>query len=221
MGYPILGERGYLTGFNALTANSISSGTISGTTITATTGFVGDVGTSKWLGTAITDATGSLTLTAGRAYAYYIGEVPKALTSILGTYYLHGVAAVAGGGGASVNWAEIAIATGTLTDMAASINLTVLGSASINANAVAAATQWYGTTITCTIPARTDLWVIVASSYETTQMSVRVPTNFINGRGYARTANSFQPSLQVGTPTAFAATVTTGTVVPIMGAQYA
>lgn len=201
--------RGLISGYGAIVASSVKADY-----------FEGDIGTSGWLGTPITDATGSLILTSGRAYAFYIGEVPKALTSILATYYLSGAAAVAGGGGAALNWAEMAIATGTLGSMEASTSLTVLGSASFNANAVGGVTQWYGTSITATIPARTGLWLIMASAYETTQVSVRVPTNFINARGYARTANAFQPSANVGTPTAFAATVTTGTVVPIMGAQF-
>jgi hypothetical protein len=209
------GFRGMLSGFGSIVAPTVTAATI-----TATTGFEGDMGSPGWLGPIITDATGSLVLTSGRAYAQYLGEVPKALTSILATYYLHGVSAVAGGGGASVNWAEVAIATGTLGEMEASTSLTVLAYTSINGNVTAAGTQWYGTSITATVPARTGLWLVFASAYETTQVSVRIPTNFLNARGYARTANAFQPSAQIGTPTAFAATVATGTAVPIMGAQF-
>jgi hypothetical protein len=202
-------------GFGVINATSVAA-----TGAITADSFKGDIGVSRKLGIPVTDSTGSLTLTSGRAYAMNIDRVPEDLSSILATYYLHGVAAVAGAGGASVNWAEVAIATGTLAQMLVNTDLTVLGFTSINANAVAAATQWYGTVITASIPANTDLWLILAAAYETTQLSVRVPTNFLNARGYARTVNAFRPSLNIGTPTTFAGTVTTGTIVPIMGAQF-
>lgn len=164
--------------------------------------------------------TGSLTFVAGTAYALHLGLSRKAVAQVLAQFYQHGVSAVAGASGVSLNWAEVAIATGDPGQMAANANLTIRGYASINAQAIASATEWRSSLVSgLSIPKGHNMWVVIACSYETTQMACRIPLGYVNGRGYARTRAACQPSLNVGTALAFAGTVGAGTVVPMMSAQ--
>jgi hypothetical protein len=195
MGYPFVGARG---------------GYVSGN----------DIGFSRNMGPQIAGDTGSLTVVSGTCYAQYIGQVPRALSSILAMFYGHGANAVAGAGGASVNWGEIGIAKGTLGAMSTAPVLTVLGYTSISAALTTAATTWQSASVSASIPANTDLWIVIAAAYETTQASFRIPVNWVNGRGYAATKAATQPSAVLGTAQTFGSTVTTGTVVPFMNAQW-
>lgn len=180
----------------------------------------GAIGFSRNMGPQIAGDTGSLTVTSGTCYAQYIGQVPRALSSILAMFYGNATNAVAGAGGASVNWAEIGIAKGPLGAMSTAPVLTVLGYTSINTQVTAASTAWQAVSVAAAIPANTDLWIVVAAAYETTQASFRIPTNWVNGRGYAATKAATRPSLVLNSAQTFASTVTTGTVVPFMNAQW-
>jgi hypothetical protein len=164
--------------------------------------------------------TGAFPLVSGTCYALHLGLSRRTLTDFLAQFYQSGTNAVAGGGGAALNWAEIAVATGDPGSMAANANLTIRGYSSWNAEALAAATEWRSKLITgLSIPKGLNLWVLIAAAYQTTQPQCRIPVNYVNGRGMARTRANCQPSLNLNAPLAFAGTVTTGTVVPWMSGQ--
>ena len=222
-----------ITAVTLTTSGAIVAGTTvaatttvtAGTGITATTGDVtstagnlvatagqvdaaqGIVGYQKLFPAPTTDDTGSMTTTAGRAYAMYMGQAPRNLTSIDVAFYIHGVAAVAGGGGASVNWAEIAIATGAFENFTGgtSTDLTILAYTSIDTEAKIAATAGYQKTLTATITRGQSMWIVIAGSYETTQMSLRTRDG-ADIEGYGRIRAATQPSLNLSTPLAFTTT---------------
>lgn len=160
---------------------------------------------------------GPLPLTAGKAIAKYLGRAPKTITSMELAAYIHGTAAAGAG------YAEIAIATGAIpaAQTTASINLTAVAYASVDAEAKAGATALANKTLSgFTIPRDTDMWAIVACSYATTQMSLRYATG--NGGAIAaliRTRTSYQPSVDIGVARAFAYTI--GEAAPILTARVA
>jgi hypothetical protein len=184
----------------ALQDASIGSSLTVGGTSTAQGGHVGAYAPSY---PDTVHDTGALLSTAGRCYAYYAGTAPRDLTSIYVAAYM-GTAAVAGGGGAALNWAEIGIAVGTLEADAAgaATDLTIRGYASINAEAIAGAANFAEKEIAgINIPAGTGLWVVVAASYQTTQAGFRSFDGVQPNIGRFRAA--CQPSLNLGVPLAF------------------
>ncbi len=147
--------------------------------------------------------------TSGRAFARYVGQAQRDLTTIDVMTYL-GTAAVAGGGGAALNWAEIALATGALETIAAGGNtdLTIRAYADMNAEALAAASNVIEKTLAgLAITAGTGLWVITAEAYQTTQLGMRA-WDGVDLTGRQRHRDACQPSLNVGAALAF--TVSTG-----------
>lgn len=147
--------------------------------------------------------TAPLTSTAGRCYAFFVGNAEKSIASLYVGAYL-GTAAVAGAGGAAVNWAEIGIATGTLeTDANGALtDLTIRGYASIDTEARAGVASYAEKQITgLNIAPGTGLWVVVAASYETTQAGFRAFDGVQPNTGRYRAA--CQPSLNVGVALAF------------------
>lgn len=149
---------------------------------------------------------GPFTPISAKCYALYLGEARRNLSSIRVALYIHGVAAVAGGGGAALNWAEIGIATGTLEDNAgkASTTLTVKGYASIDTEARTAATAVVEKNITgISIAEGEGMWQVFASTYETLPMNLRYIGAAGNISGEYRAKTTTQPSLIVGVPTAF------------------
>lgn len=161
--------------------------------------------------------TAPLLNTAGRAYAWYVGEAQKDLSSIDIMVHL-GTPAVAGGGGAALNWAELALATGTLESLAngANTDLTVRGYTSFAAEALIGNTTIEKTVATTAIVAGTGIWAVVASSHQTTQLQFRGPDG-IEQTGRSRFAAS-QPSLNVGVAVAYAANA--GALLPTVWIRY-
>lgn len=171
----------------------------------------------KLLPAPTTDDTGSLLATSGRAYARYLGPAPRQMSSITAIAYVAAAAAVAGAGGASVNWAEVALATGTYA-YAASIDLTILAAASIDTEVKAGAAVSVAKTLSgFDLAPGTDLWLVVAAAYESTQASFRIPSG-VNVDGTTRIRASTRPSTNLNTPLAFAWTVGAGLAVPWMRA---
>lgn len=170
--------------------------------------FFPDAGTAE--------SAGPLTMTSLRSYARYVGQSPRLITSADIHCYIHGVAAVAGAGGASVNWAEVAIASGPIaTSLQASLNLTILAYASITAEAVASSSTNLVSKAVSSFSLSPDLgiWLIVATAFETTNMSMR----YVYGtdiRGLTRIRSSCQPSANLNTPLAFTTTAPTAALVP-------
>lgn len=156
---------------------------------------------------------GSL-LASGRAYARYIGVHPIALASVRVWTGTSSTAAVAGAGGAGLNWAELAIATSGAPDsQVTTVTLTALGSASIDTEVRAGSQTTIHKTITVYIPPLTHMWLIMASAYETTQVTPRVPQG-ADYMGLAALRDAYQPSLNIGTPLAFTTDPTHAVVVP-------
>lgn len=154
--------------------------------------------TGRALGTWYADTSNLLT-TSERAYAHYLGKYDHPITAIDLIPYIHGAAA------GTTGWAEVAIATSPAwSGRQASVDLTVVGYSSIDTEVKAGATAAATKSVTgLSIPAGTDLWGIVAASYDTTQASFRI-INAGEVWGFNRTRNSFRPSSNVGTAAAFA-----------------
>lgn len=175
----------------------------------------GVTGQGQFFPPGVDASGGPLTMVAGKAYAYYVGQAPRNLTAMDLHCYIHGVAAVAGGGGAALNWAEVAIASGPKpSSLQANVNLTVLAYASIDTEAKAGATTLVSKAVSAFSLARDlGMWVVVAASYQTTQASLR----FSNGSdvtGLLRTRSACQPSANINAPLAFATAAPTGATVP-------
>lgn len=193
----------FLPGYGAVTvASLVAAGDVDiGGTSTA---HGGHVGAYSQLVPDNPQDTSSFTTVAGRCYAFYVGPAPKDLTSIYVSAYV-ATAAVAGAGGAALNWAEIGIATGTLETEAAGAetDLTIRGYASIDTEARAGATSFAEKQITgLSILAGTGLWVVMAESYETTQGVVR-SFDGVAGGGACRFRAACQPSLSLNAALAF------------------
>jgi hypothetical protein len=197
MGYPIPGGRGYTTGLEL-------------------------PGQQKFFPDAdVVETGGPMAMTSSRAYARYVGQAPRTITAADLHAYIHGAAAVAGAGGATLNWAEVAIASGPIsTSLQASLDLTLLAYAPITAEAVAAASSTLASKAVSGFSLGKDLgiWVIVACAFQTTNMSMRYVLG-TDVQGYARTRNSCQPSLNLNTPLAFTTVAPTAALVPYLAVQ--
>ena len=181
--------------------------------------FSGGTNGSRVLTVPVVD-TSSIVTTAGKCYARYLGRWSVPLTTIDLLFYIHGVAAVAGGGGPTLNWAELAIGTSPTTDIfSTNINLTALAYVSIDTEAKIASTTCYKKTLSgIIIPANTDMWIMIAGSYQTTQMSLR-SCSVPDIRGAGRTKTSYQPSLNIGSAQAFTGTPGVGLTIPWLEGQ--
>lgn len=166
--------------------------------------YVGpDAATSRLLGNPEPYTTGSLTCTADTMYAYYIGTPRKYLTAIDAGFYVHGVAAAGAG------WAEIAIATGVFASARqASVDLSIRGYASIDGEVKTASTDGYAKSLTglANISPSSDLWLLVACNYATTQASFRIIGEGDQAGVGRRRVGGGRPSLNLNTPLAFAYT---------------
>lgn len=157
-------------------------------------------------------ASAALVLTSQTAYAYYVDRAGEALSSIDLGVYVSGTAAVGTG------WAEIAIAKGSWSILQASVNLTMLGYADIDAEVKTGATANYTKTVSgISIAPEDDLWVVVASSHATTQASLRIFNGDGDRQGLHRRRANCRPSTNLNTPLAF--TYTFGEQPPIVWAQ--
>jgi len=212
MGYPIPGWRGYTVGFGPVVAPSVSvTGTVSASGgVTGQQKFFPDAGTFE--------SGGPLTMTSSRSYARYVGQAPRDITAADLHIYLHSGAAVAGAGGASLNWAEAAIASGPVpTALQASLNLTILAAVSFDAEAQALSATTLITKTVSSFSLAKDLgiWLITACAYETTNKSMR----FVLGAdvvGMSRLRSSCQPSANLNTPLAFTTTAPVASVQPYL-----
>jgi hypothetical protein len=141
----------------------------------------------------------SAALISGVAQAFYIGRTMEHRSSLTLGFYQHGANAVGAG------WSEIALATGTFSTLAAaSVDLTALGYASVDTEAKAAATAVRYKTLTgLALQPDDDLWVIVASAYATTQMTLRVAGGDGDRPGTRRSRAAYQPSLNIGVARTF------------------
>ncbi len=226
------GGRGMLSGFGSIGAVSLttSGALVAGTTITAGTGLTvtagdatisagavnardGVTGQSLYFPGVMTDVTaGPLTATSGQCYARYVGQAPKLFTAADVRFFLHGAAAVAGGGGDSLNWAEVGIATGTPTG-----DLTILAAVTISAEAVASSSTgaYVKALSSFSVAQGLGMWIVTGGAYETTQVSYRYPpdTDVLN---VVKIRAATRPTLNLNTPLTFtdAATLPNGAASP-------
>lgn len=160
--------------------------------------------------------TGSLTTTAARCYAKYWGARSRVIGAMDVMAYIHGVAA------ATTGYAEVGIGTSVAADLYAnSVDITLLGFASIDTEVKAGATASTRKSITgLSIPANRDIWVLCVASYDTTQASFRTAgTGGGDTRGYTRIAASTRISTNLGVAVAFTWTVGSTQVVPMITAE--
>lgn len=196
MAYVIPGTNGYLIGFGTIRA----SGTISAEG--------GVAGVSPSLTPPMFD-TSALLVTAGVGYAQWIGRAPKRITSITNCYVNLSTAA------SGTGWAELALASGTLSAFASSIDLTVQAYADIDTEAKAGGTRVISKTISgVNFAPGDDIWMIFASSHSVTQTTTRY-NNGPDLKGYSRTRAAFQPSLNIGSALAFTRSAALGVAVAV------
>lgn len=155
----------------------------------------------------------TLTVTAATSYAYYVGRTGQALSALDLVVYISGTPAAGAG------YCELAIAkSGPWSALAASVDLTILGYASIDAEVKGGATQTIAKTISgIAIGPLDDLWVVVAGSHATTQATFRVASADGDRSAVGRRRANCQPSANLNTPLAFA--YTAGQTMPHMYAQ--
>lgn len=168
----------------------------------------------------ITDNGGPFDMTSSVAYARYVGHTDRDITAGELYGYIHGVAAVAGGGGESLNWAEFAIAEGAEPTSAfqASLNLTIRKAVSVNTEALNAGAGTVNVAKAISgfvIPRDIGLWIIAATAYQTTNMALRFPSG-ADVFGYVRSRAACRPSLNLNTPLAFTTGAPVAALVPYL-----
>lgn len=173
-------------------------------------GFGGGRG-RKILPDELIDTLGPHAMVSSTAYARYVGHTDDPLTELDVVGFIHGAAAVAGGGGAGLNWAEFAIAiSGNPARMPANLDLTILGTADVTTealNAGAGSALKKKTIAALRIPAGAHLWVLASTAFQTTNMTMRYGNS--DGQGRFRTRAACRPSLNLNAPLAFATTAPT------------
>ncbi len=183
-------------------------------------GFGGGRG-RKILPDELGDSLGPHAMVSSTAYARYVGPTDDPLTELDVAGYIHGVAAVAGGGGAALNWAEFAIAiSANPARMAANLDLTILGTADVTneaLNAGAGSAIKRKTILGLRIPAGAHLWVLASTAFQTTNMTMRYANS--DGQGRWRTRAACQPSLNLNAPLAFATTAPAAAAVMLLYAH--
>lgn len=135
----------------------------------------------------------SKTLTSGTCFAIYMGRVPTDVTS----WDLRWRVSTAG---ASVTWAEVAIATGALDFAASTQMITIRGYRDV-ATAITSTGTKTTTIVTPEIPAGTDVWVVFA---EVNTLTTPIISAFLGdslGMGIqAALTGGFRPSQVLGRP---------------------
>ncbi len=142
--------------------------------------------------------TAAGTAFATRAYARYVGRRSKLVTEVRVQLFLSGANAAGAG------YAELAVATGAVEDIpnitGTDLTVPTNGWVSIDTEAKAAGLGVVQKTLTgLTIPANTDIWVVFASSYATTQVGFRTAETVME----LRAVDGFRPSLSLDTPSTF------------------
>lgn len=161
---------------------------------------------APYMGDFANDSPSDELWVSGTCEARYVGRWPGPIRQAGLWIRISLPAAVAGAGGDSLNWSEIALGTGAQSGATSNLTLTPQAFANINADVVGGVRATFRYVVDCNIPPDTDLWVMVAAAYETTMPTFMRALGTAN-RGFERLA-TLRPSTAIGVPTAFTGSVT-------------